>query len=343
MKIVIDSGIPFIKGVFEQYADVCYIPGREITNGDLLDADALVVRTRTKCDEALLEGTAVKIIATATIGTDHIDFDFCKKAGIHVQNASGSNAGGVMNYVFSALYGSASRRAIRLDNMVIGIIGVGNVGRRVEEMATYLGFNVLKCDPPRAEAEGSYGFVTMDELLRESNIVTMHVPLNDSTRRMCDYDFFAKMQPGAFFINAARGEIVDDDALIYSIPKLGPVIIDTWNNEPHVNLHLVEKVDIATPHIAGYSYQGKQNATAAVVRAVARYFSISGLFDYFPETDPDSGPIKLDLKRMSQGQVTSAFQYNYPIFTDDFLFRLNPSNFEKLRLEYSYRREFFIE
>ena len=343
MKIVVDSGIPFISGVFEQYADVYYIPGSEISNRDLIDADALVVRTRTKCDEALLRNTAVKIIATATIGTDHIDFDFCKKAGIHIQNAPGCNAVGVMNYVFSALYGSASRRAIKLDNMTVGIIGVGNVGRRVEEMAVYLGFNVLKCDPPRAEQEGSYGFIPLDELLRESNIVTVHVPLNDSTRKMCDSEFFAKMQPGAFFINTSRGEVVDDDALIYSIPKLGPVIIDTWNNEPHVNHQLIEKVDIATPHIAGYSYQGKQNATAAVVRAVARFYSINELFDYFPQTDPESGPIKLDLKRMSQGQVTSAFQYNYPIFTDDFLFRLNPSDFERLRFEYNYRREFFIE
>lgn len=343
MRVVVDSGIPFISGVFEKYADVRYVPGLEISNSDLVDADALIVRTRTKCDESLLHDTGVKIIATATIGTDHIDFEYCNKLGIHVQNATGCNAGGVMNYVFSALYGSASRRAIRLDDMVLGIIGVGNVGRRVEEMALHLGFKVLKCDPPRAEAEGPYNFVDMERLLKESNIVTMHIPLNESTRKICNYDFFAKMQPGAFFINAARGEIIDEEALMYSIPKLGPVILDTWNNEPYVNQQLIDKVDIATPHIAGYSYQGKQKATAAVVRAVARYFSIKELYDYFPETDPDSGPIKLDLRGMSQGQVTSAIQYNFPIFTDDFLFRLNPSDFERMRLEYKYRREFFIE
>jgi erythronate-4-phosphate dehydrogenase len=172
----------------------------------------------------------------------------------------------------------------------------------------------------------------------------MHVPLDDTTRRMADEEFFMLMPPGAIFINASRGEIVDDAALIQAIPKLGAVVIDTWNNEPHVNEDLIEMVDIATPHIAGYSYQGKQNGTAYAVQAVARHFGIERLYDYYPEADiPDHEPVLLDLKDMTHGERAAVFQYNYPIFTDDFRFRMEPSNFEKLRSEYQYRREIYIE
>ena len=204
IKIVADEAIPFLKGVFEPYAEVVYRPGIKICRADLMDADALIIRTRTRCDENLLEGTRVRFIATATIGDDHIDFPYCDSRGIIVRNAPGCNAGGVTEYVFSALFGLASRRAISLQGATLGIVGVGHVGSMVERMGLALGFKVLKCDPPRAEAEGSYGFCDLDTLLAESNIVTLHVPLDETTRGMADRDFFAKMRPGAFFINAAR-------------------------------------------------------------------------------------------------------------------------------------------
>ena len=181
IKVVVDDAIPFISGVLEPYADVVYKGGRDICREDLLDAQALIIRTRTKCDADLLEGTSVKFIATATIGTDHIDHDYCDKAGIVVRNAAGCNAGGVMNYVISALYGVASRKAIRLDGNILGIVGVGNVGKRVERVAGYLGFKVLKNDPPRAAAEGPEGFCDLDYLLANSDVVTMHVPLDSTT------------------------------------------------------------------------------------------------------------------------------------------------------------------
>ena len=166
IKIVIDDAIPFIQGVFEPYAEVVYKGGRDISKEDLIDASALVTRTRTRCDAALLDGTAVKFIATATIGTDHIDHEYCDRRGIVVRNAAGCNAGGVMNYVFSALYGVASRKAIRLDGTKLGIVGVGNVGRRVDMVAGYLGFKVLKNDPPRMAVEGPEGFCPLEYLLR---------------------------------------------------------------------------------------------------------------------------------------------------------------------------------
>ncbi len=343
MKVVCDIDVPFLKGVLEPYGEVIYKKGPDISSDDVRDADALILRTRTRCNAELLEGSSVRLIATATIGTDHVDFDYCNSHGIEVQNAAGCNAGGVMQYVFSALYGIAARKGIKMEGGTIGIVGVGNVGKKVEAMAKYLGFNVLRCDPPRAEAEGADGFCSLDYLLENSQVVTLHVPLDENTRNMANEAFFAMMQPGAIFINASRGEVVDEDALKMALPKLGATVIDTWNNEPNVDVDLVNQVDIATPHIAGYSYQGKQMGTAMAVRAVARHFGISELYDFFPEDEPDHEPVLLDLKGKNHGQIAAVFQYNYPIFTDDFRFRMEPEKFEKLRSEYQYRREVYVE
>ena len=344
MKLVIDQTIPFIKGVFEPYADVLYKESSTITNDDCLDADGLIVLSRTKCNEALLKGTSVKMIATAAIGTDHIDLPYCRNNGIFVSNAQGCNAGGTMNYVFSALYGAASRKSVPITGATIGVIGVGHVGSMVASMASHLGFKVLLNDPPRAVEEGDSQYVRLDYLLENSDIVSLHAPLNAETKGMADESFFSKMKFGAFFVNTARGEIVDEAALKRAMPKLGPVILDTWNNEPDVDLELVEMVDIATPHIAGYSYQGKQRGTAAAVRSIARFFKIEPLYEFYPPTDvKELEAVRLDLNGMNQGQITSVFQYNYPIFTDDFMFRLAPWDFEKIRSEYSYRREFYFQ
>ena len=340
MKVVADMDIPFLEGVFEPYGEVVYKKGLEISHEDVLDADALVVRTRTRCDAALLEGTSVKMVATATIGTDHIDLEYCRNAGIEVANAAGCNAGGVMQYVFSALYGVAARKGIKIDESTIGIVGVGHVGSKIEAMAEYLGFNILRCDPPRAVAEGPEGFCSLEHLLEESDVVTLHVPLDETTRGMANADFFTLMKPGAIFINAARGEVVDEQALIEASPKLGAIVIDTWNNEPDINEDLVDIADIATPHIAGYTFQGKQNGTAYAVQALARHFGLEELYDFFPAQDlPGHEPVLLDLKGKNHGEIAAVSQYNYPIFTDDFRFRMEPHKFEKLRSEYQYRRE----
>ena len=261
-----------------------------------------------------------------------------------MQNAEGCNAGGVADYVFSALYGVASRRAIKLDEAVIGIIGVGNVGKKVEYMARTLGFKVLLNDPPRAAKEGPEGFVSLEELLEKATVVTLHVPLDETTRGMAGEDFFSRMQPGSIFINASRGEVVDEGALIHARPKLGALVLDTWCNEPNVNPNLIELCDIATPHIAGYSYQGKQNGTAMAVQALARHFGIEPLMNFRPALEDEAmTPTILDLWGKSQGEIAAVMQYNYPIFTDDFLFRSSPESFEKLRSEYNYRREFSLD
>ena len=344
MKIVADREIPFLEGVFEPYAEVFYKQGDSIVKEDVADADVLIVRTRTQCNADLLEGTSVKMVTTATIGTDHIDLDYCASHGIKVANAAGCNAGGVMQYVFSAVYGVAARKGIKLEDAVFGIVGVGNVGSKIEFLAKYLGFKVLRCDPPRAEAEGPEGFCSLEYLLENSNIVTMHVPLDETTRGMADETFFALMKPGAIFINAARGEVIDENALIAASPKLGAIVIDTWCNEPRINVDLLEVADIATPHIAGYSYQGKENATIMAVRAVARYLGIRALRYYRPHDEEEGHePVLLDLKGKNHGEIAAVFQYNYPIFTDDFRLRMNPAGFEKLRAAYQYRREIYVE
>lgn len=344
IKIVADKAVPFIKGVFEPYAKVAYIEGKDISPENIKEADALIVRTRTLCNAELLEGSSVKIIATATIGVDHIDLEWCDKKGIMVSNAAGCNSGGVMQYVFSALYGTAARKAINLSDKTIGIIGVGNVGRRVEKMARYIGFNVLKNDPPREAVEGSFEFCGLEYLLSNSDIVTLHVPLNEETYKMAGADFFSSMKKGAIFINTSRGDIVDENALIKAVPNLGPVIIDTWKNEPDINKKLMDLAYIATPHIAGYSYQGKQNGTASAVRAIARFFGLTALYDFFPKTNlPENEAVKLDLRGLNQGEIAAVLQYNYPIFTDDFMFRLEPESFDRLRSEYNYRREVFFD
>lgn len=344
MKIVIDRMIPFIEGVFEPFADVVYLKGEDIRHDDIADADALVIRTRTRCNASMLAGTPVRVIASAAISMDNIDLDYCRDSGIFVTNASGSNAGGVMNYVLSALYGVASRKSIKLDGLTFGIIGAGNVGTRVEDIARELGFKVLLYDPPRAEAEGHYDFCSLEYLLDNANIVSMHLPVNDRTRGMADEAFFARMRPGSIFINTASGELVVEQALKAAASKFGAVILDVWNNEPDVDEELMNLVDIATPHIAGYSYQGKQRSTAAAVRTIARFFDFKPLLDFFPETAvKELEAVKLDVRGKSQGQIASLFQYNYPIFIDDFMFRVNPGGFVGLRENYSYRREFYVE
>ena len=344
MKIVADTNIPFLKGVLEPYAEVVYMDGRAIGREAMMDADAIVIRTRTRCCEETLKGTKVKMIASATIGTDHIDLQWCAEHGIEVQNAAGCNAGAVANYIFSAMYAVASRRAIKMEDAVIGIIGVGNVGRKVEHMARTLGLKVLLNDPPRAAVEGNEGFVSLEELLQNATIISLHTPLDKTTHGMCDDSFFEKVRPGAIFINASRGEVVDEAALLRARPKLGGLVLDTWCNEPNVNQVLIDACDIATPHIAGYSYQGKQNGTAMAVQAIARHFGIKELEFFRPNSEEETlRPMAINVKDKTQGEIAAALQYNYPIFTDDFLFRVNPQNFEKLRSEYNYRREFYFE
>lgn len=314
--LVADRDIPFLTGVLEAWFDVRYLPGREIGPAEVHDAAALLVRTRTRCDAALLEGSSVRLIATATIGTDHIARDYCASRGIAVAAAPGCNAAAVAQYVMAAL------RTLGLDKpgTTIGIVGAGHVGSLVAESARKAGLRVLLNDPPREAAEGPAGFAPLPELLEKSDIVTLHIPLWPENRDFADAAFFAQLRPGASFINASRGEVVDEDALLASRTKLDRLVVDVWKNEPDINLALLAAADIATPHIAGYSIQGKINGTQAVVRAVGESFGIESLKSFV-------------VKDIALPQEP------YDILADDAALRRDPASFEFLRSHYRYRND----
>ncbi len=355
MKIVVDKDIPFIEGVFEPYADVLYLSGKEIVKSAIEDADALVVRTRTRCTAQLLEGTSVKMIATATIGMDHIDLEYCKSAGIEVSNAAGCNAGGVMQYVFTALYGVAGKKGIPLPDSapVLGVIGVGNVGSRVANMGEYMGFEVLRCDPAK-EREQTLAFnsgnmhlkdfkpfYSLEYVLENSDIVTVHTDLNPTSRGMAGEEFFSRMKDGAIFINSSRGEVVQEDALLANCGRLRGLILDVWDNEPQINIALMGKADIATPHIAGYSYEGKVNGTVMSVRSVARFFGIDELKE-FAIVPKEKNNNFFCREGLGQNEISEYFNGIFPIFEHCADLKENPQNFEKLRSNFKYRREFYV-
>lgn len=316
MKFIIDKNIPYIVTVFENYGDVGYFSADQITSSVVCDADVLIVRTRTRCDAVLLSGSSVKMIATATIGFDHIDLEYCREQGILVVNCSGCNADAVSQWVLAALRELGELK----EGSVLGIVGVGNVGKSVERVALERGMRVLKCDPPRAKREGSVGFVQLDELLSKSDIVTMHVPLDQTTLRMCDEAFFSAMK-GKIFMNASRGEVVDEGALKRAI-ECGQVVkcaLDVWYAEPNIDRELVGLVDIATPHIAGYSARGKANATRMVVSAVAEFFGFEELKNWSPNV-----------------QTNIEIPEEYDIMADDVALK-SGLEFENLRTNYNYR------
>ncbi|MCK9304473.1 MAG: 4-phosphoerythronate dehydrogenase [Bacteroidales bacterium] len=355
MKIVADNNIPFLKGVFEPYAEVAYKQGESISRRDLITTDALIVRTRTKCSRELLEDTGIKFIATATIGTDHIDMDFCRNQGVEVVSAAGSNAWGVVQYVISAINLLRPFRKFRPQKMVAGVIGAGNVGERVAYTLGKLGYRVLRCDPPVRQmiADGVHppvlgpspvdrGYLTsmdyceIEDLLSSSDIVTVHLPLQKDTRGYIGDDYISLLKSDALFINTSRGEVVDEDSLILRREHFDRLVLDVWSGEPSINTKLLKLADIATTHIAGYSLEGKVNATQMSVRALAAFFSIKPLMDFsIKTTDFDFVPSGRD----KYETLSSLINQTFDMPGEDKKLREKPSSFEKLRSEYSYRRE----
>ena len=349
MKIVCDNKIPFLRGVFEPYAEVVYLPGRETTPGVVRDADAVVTRTRTKCDAALLDGSSVKVIATATIGFDHIDTAWCEAHGILWRNAPGCNSWSVKQYIGAGRYVVLARRhGLRLSEMTLGVVGVGNVGSKVAKTAEALGMRVLLCDPPRARREGPDGFVGLDELVERSDIVTLHVPLSregeDATWHLFDAALLAAMRPDQILINSSRGPVVDNPALKVALQAkaLRAAVLDVWEGEPEPDPGLMSLLDIATPHIAGYSADGKANGTMSSVRTVASVLGLP-LTDWRPDGIPaPAQPLDFTLDAAGkdlQAVLSEALLYTYDILADDRALRADPAAFERLRGDYPIRRE----
>jgi erythronate-4-phosphate dehydrogenase len=348
MKIVADNKIPFLRGALEPYAKVVYIPGKQINREILKDCDALLIRTRTKCTEDLLAGTSVRFIGTATIGFDHIDTHYCNKKKIRWTNAPGCNSSSVLQYIASALLRISSEYHFNLKDKTLGIIGVGNVGSKIEKFARCLGMNVLLNDPPRARVEGKKKFHSLDSVLSESDIVTLHVPLNfvgeDYTYHLFNEKRFKKIRRGAWFFNSSRGEVTETSVLKKELGsgRLGGAVIDVWENEPDIDLELLKQAFIATPHIAGYSTDGKAIGTAMVVNAVTKYFNLP-LENWYPGNVPvpPSPVIKIDCVLKTEEEILrEAVVHTYNIDEDDSKLRLSPADFEKLRDDYPIRREF---
>ena len=312
MKIIVDAYIPFLKGLLDDVAQVEYLSPTDITPEAVKDADALIIRTRTKCGEALLKGSKVQFIATATIGFDHIDTKYCAENGISWTNCPGCNADSVNNYIHAAL------TTIFGDNTkgkTIGIIGVGNVGSRVARMAMNLGMKVLLNDPPRAEKEDPEEFVSLEEIKENSDIITVHTPLNKETFHIINDDFLASCKKTPLIINAARGEVCDTASLLN---YKGEIVLDCWEGEPNINLELLEKVALGTPHIAGYSVDGKANGTRMSAEAVCKFFGIEKEINI--EVPGEKG-IPYYIKGESDAlkahpELFESFRNNYPIRRD---------------------------
>lgn len=348
MRIIADDKIPYLKGVFEPVCDIEYYPGKEINNSILKNADALITRTRTKCNAKLLEGTKVKFIATATIGFDHIDTQFCAQKGIRWTNAPGCNSSSVQQYIASAMVTLAKKYQFNIQDKTFGIVGIGNVGKKIVRLLDLMDCKVYLNDPPRARKEGPCGFVNLDSIIRECDIISFHVPLNmegaDKTFHLANQYLFNKLNKDTIIINSSRGEIVDTPAIKNAINTgiVKAAVLDVWENEPHIDKELLNKVDIATPHIAGYSADGKGNGTMMSVQAVSRFFNL-GLDTWKPKDIPVPDNTLIDLNcqgKNLQDILTEVFITTYPILEDDNRLREEFSEFEKQRANYPLRREF---
>lgn len=329
MKIIADNNIPFLRGRLEGFADITYVDQWGFTPEIVRDADALLIRTRTLCNESLLTGSKVKLIATATIGTDQIDMDWCAGQGIEVRNAPGCNAPGVAQYVWSSLL----RLGFDPERHKLGIVGCGNVGGVVRQWGERLGAEVLVCDPPKQEAGIPGDYVSLDEILTQCDAVTLHTPLTTDgphpTHHLISGRELGLIGDGKILINAARGPVVDFKALAPHVES-GRIraVIDTWEGEPEVDPSLLGKVSYGTFHIAGYSRQGKERATRMALEAVNRHFGIEA--DISGLTGPYECPDILNVQKIID---------SYDPATDTEALRRNPEAFDRLRNDYKYREE----
>lgn len=331
LNFVIERNVPFIAGLLEPYANITYLAADEFTPATVKDADALIVRTRTHCDAALLAKSKCRFIGTATIGTDHIDSQWCEANGITVINAPGCNAPAVAQYVFGSIMQVANRP---LNQYTIGIVGVGHVGSIVERWAKGLGMNVIVCDPPRMRAEGGDHWSSLAEIAEKADIITFHTPLiregDDATYHIADDNFFASLRRSPVIINSARGAICDTDALIRAIDNgwVSAAVVDCWEGEPDISLELLKRAAIATPHIAGYSHDGKVRATQMILDAITTFF-------YLPRVTTSAATPKAVARTVKP--LTIAESYN-PL-VDTIALKNDPSAFEALRNNYRYRSE----
>lgn len=338
MKIVMDEKIPYLADALTAMGHkVVAKPGGEICATDVKDAGALFVRTRTFCNADLLEGSAVRFIGTATIGYDHIDDAYCRSRGIFWTSAPACNAGGVLQYVQSAVYLWCRKCNRSPKELTLGVVGVGAIGSRIASWAQSAGMSVLLNDPPR-EAAGERGFVSLQQIAAESDIITFHPTLTRDgefpSYHLAGKNFFDSLQRMPLFINASRGPVADNEALLsaYKNGKIADIVIDVWEGEPDINRELLDVSFIATPHIAGYSAEGKLNATNIVLKKFADYTEYKGKLPLATLPAPSQPTIKAPTEGEALIEIYNPMHDTEPL-------KNNPQTFEALRNNYKFRRE----
>ena len=348
MKILVDENMPYARELFSRLGEVRAVPGRPIPTDALTDADALMVRSVTKVNEALLGDKAIKFVGTATAGTDHVDQSWLTQAGIGFSAAPGCNAIAVVEYVFSALLMLAERDGFALADRTVGIIGVGNVGGRLQKRLEALGIKTLLCDPPRADNGDEGDFRSLDELVAEADVITFHTPLYKEGQykslHLADEALIRRLKPGTILINACRGPVVDNAALLKCLEEGQnlSVVLDVWEPEPDLNLALLDKVDLGTSHIAGYTLEGKARGTTQVFEAYSQFIGQPqevALSTLLPA--PEFGRISLH-GPLDQPTLKRLVHLVYDVRRDDAPLRKVagiPGEFDKLRKNYLERRE----
>lgn len=328
-KIIIDDNIPYIKGRLEPVAEVEYVDQFGFTPEKVHDADAMIIRTRTQCNEALLKGSNVKIIATATIGMDQIDIPWCKDNGIKIANSPGCNAPAVAQYVWSSLL----REGFDPGKHTLGVVGSGNVGSIVANWGRMMGARILISDPPRQEQGIPDDYAPLDEIMAECDAVTLHTPLIKDGKHPSYHLISGKeislMKPGAILVNAARGPVLDTNALLPILKERNlKLVIDTWEGEPDLNRELLDMAEIATFHIAGYSRQGKERATRMVLEEMEKFFG-------FCVDKSNLAPAYIYPKSITASEIIESYD---PMIDTEAL-RKAPEDFDLLRRNYNYREE----
>lgn len=348
MKILVDENMPYARELFSRLGEVRAVPGRPIPMDALSDADALMVRSVTKVNEALLGDKSIKFVGTATAGTDHVDQAWLQQAGIGFSAAPGCNAIAVVEYVFSALLMLAERDGFALTDRTVGIVGVGNVGGRLQKRLEALGIKTLLCDPPRADNGDAGDFRALDELVAQVDVLTFHTPLYKEgpykSLHLADEALIRRLKPGAILINACRGPVVDNAALLACLEEGQDlsVVLDVWEPEPDLNLALLEKVDLGTSHIAGYTLEGKARGTTQVFEAYSQFIGQPqevALSSLLPA--PEFGHISLH-GPLDQPTLKRLVHLVYDVRRDDATLRKVagiPGEFDKLRKNYLERRE----
>lgn len=356
MRILVDKNNPFVAEAFSDFGEVRAISTAEFTPEMVQDVDALVIRSETRITQGLLERSRVRFVGSATIGTDHVDLDFLDQRGIAFSNAPGCNANSVAEYFVAALLRFAETEGMHLAGRTIGVVGVGNVGSKVVKKAEALGFTVLQNDPPKRRATGDPSFVDLDDLMG-ADFVSLHVPLTnvgpDATHHLFDARRIAKMKRGSILVNTARGSVVATEAVKEALRSghLGAALLDVWENEPGIDTELLSMAQLGTPHIAGYSFDGKLNAVRMIHSAMAQVFRIAPRWRTpaaLPPPKTREVAIGRDRSTRFQSQLHEIVRLCYDIESDDMslreLLRMDPAkrsaHFRRLRAEYPVRREF---